>query len=193
MDIDLTTSPFRRLREMTGLNAIKFTEAASISRTTTTYLEAGLYTVIPPRPLATLAHLLSERLIDPTEVLSAEYGNGDIEVATIIWQRAVRQTLKDRIREAWKQYESTEFNDIVTPVEEFARLAFGNQDAFCKAMKVATGPVYLYRDSDSRPMPLALKTALLDAGLTPREVQGLADDMEEWRKDHARGAELADA
>lgn len=180
--MDLTTSPFKRLREMTGMSPLKFTEAAMIARTTTLYLDVGLYTATPPRALDKIIELCEERKIPYGDVLKLEYGSEDLDIATIIWQRAVRNSHAAKLIEAFEIAPDLS-GDAVNPMEDLAARAFGTKDAFCKAMKIPTAVTYFYFHQDRvRPLPVVLKTALLDGGLTPADVAQLVEDVQTWRE-----------
>lgn len=181
--MDLTTSPFRRLRLLCGQTGSELMRLAAdehgkpLSRNALIYVEQGMYAAIPPRPVSALMTMCAHAGIDVAEVLEQEYGAADLQTANILWQKAVRASHADEIREAFLDWTTRGLSDS-SPIYDFAE-QFGTIDAFAKSMKVPTGPLSRYLDGELH-MPVALITALTDAGLTQHDVTRLDEAHREW-------------
>lgn len=161
--MDLTTSPFKRLRLATGLGRAEFLATVLISKTTLIYLDAGLYESVPTRVSEPLLAMCTDKGVDVAGVLR-EYGADTLDGATVRWQKAVRAQYHERLVAAL-----VDADDLI----DLGETVFGTMDAACKALKIPTGPVYQYVSGELKGLPKVIRTALTDAGLTEQQITGL--------------------
>lgn len=152
-----TDSPFRQLREKTGLTAALFAAEADLSRQAVTNLEAGMYTSVPLRANRTLATVCSDRGIDARAWLHACYGVSKLDEAMDAWKKEKRALLD---LSDWP---------VLTLKEIIAR--FKSPGTFCRDLCIPTSAIYHAIYGKSTVVPDVIREALHDAGYRYAEWQ----------------------
>ncbi len=178
--MNLSLSPFKAVREATGLSKADFTRRAAIADSTSTFIEAGLYPSNPPKANLELLKAAEEKAVPVDEILS-EYGGTTIDSATLAWQKAVRVEHRLKVVQAWNDSLEHPVEEL-SPFEDFARKAFGTKDAFCKALKIPVAVAFQFDTGVVKTMPALMEAALMDAGFTQRDIETLEDEQQEWLK-----------
>jgi DNA-binding XRE family transcriptional regulator len=146
----MRASPFKRLREISGLTTRAFAAEAGISRQAIANLEAGMYQEVPLRANTTLAAVCREHGIPAGQILTAEYGQGKLNAAMDVWKQQKRAEID---LHDWP---------VLTIREIMAR--FSSPGAFCRDLCIPSSAIYHLHYGKTDQVPDVIIEALKDAG-----------------------------
>lgn len=150
-------NPYRRLRELTLTSQLDFGKKHGFSKTTMSYVEAGVFPEISERLNIALGNECFEKQVDAKSVLLAEYGTESLDEAYAKWQHSEREQVAGQFQHRPRE---VKFDSEESPFHVFTIDIAGSRQGFCKMLKVPAATVMRYAEGTTHTMPKSIEDAL---------------------------------